>query len=186
MNNYNNSSNILSYWYSQIKTKGIWSFISKAAKHLRRFLFISRLIRYATLVIAVIETSATLVLVATGFLIALPITIISLGVTAVIGMFAFRKYNPTIEKEINEAEKIVFIEAKKGFYRKKTAYLNRMALTFRNEGYTVFVVSHSFAADRFLSARKAGDHLWVIRLNYYYAIKKKFLKDIDDKLTYIY
>lgn len=186
MNSYNNSNNIFSYWYSQIKTKGIWGFITKAAKHVRRFFFISRLIRYATLVIAVIETSATLVLVATGFVIAIPIALISLGITAIIGLFAFRKYNPIIKNVINDADKIVFIEAKKGFFRKKTAFLNRMAVTFRNEGYTVFIVSHSLTADRFPAARRAGDRIWVIRLNYYYVIKKKFLNDKDDKLTYIY
>lgn len=184
--NFDRSNNIFSYWYNSLKSTGIWNVISKCAKHIRRYFFISRLIKIITAIIAVIETSATLIIVATGFLVALPFILLALGFTALLGIFSYRKYDPKIERDIKIAKKIIFIEAKKGFYRKRSAYLNRMARCFRDEGALVFVVSKGLHTDRFLSARKADRDLWVIRLGYYYHLKKRFLKDKDNIITYIY
>lgn len=158
----------------------------KATKHARRYLFISRLIKYASLVIAFIETSATLIVVATGFLIAIPVALLSVGITALLSLAKYKKINPVISKELEEAEKIIFIEAKKGYNRKKAAYLNHMAKCFKDEGYTVIIVSRSFRTDKMLSAKKTEDGIWIAMLNYYYVIKRKFLADKTDKITYIY
>lgn len=184
---FNHSSNIFAYWYAHIKSNGIWSFLTRASRYVRRYLFISRLIKYASLIIAVIETSATLVLVATAFVAAIPLAVISFSFTALLSALKYKKINPMIKAELEKADKIIFIEAKKGYNRKKSAYLNRMAVCFKEEGYTVIIVSRSFFTDRMLSAKKTKEGVWVVMLNYFFVIKRKFLSQIDEsKLIYIY
>lgn len=183
---YDKYNNVLSYRFGQIKNNGTWNTIIRITRYARRYIFISRLIRYTSAVIAFIETSAILVIALTVILAALPFLAVSFLFTVLFSISKQKKYNPIIEKETEEADKIVFIDAPKGFYRKKAAYLNRMAETFHTEGYTVFVISHSYVTDRFTTARKAADGIWVIKLSYYFIIKKRFLKGKEDKLTYIF
>ena len=183
---YNNANNIFSYSYNRARSTGLWNTLKRISRHVRRYLFISRLIKIMTFIIALIETSATLVIAATAVVIAVPIAVLSIAVTAILSLIKFKKHDPAIKRDIDSADKIVFIEARKGYFRNKTAYLHRMARCFRDEGYTVFIVSHSYRVDRFLSARMPEERIWVIHLNYYYNIKRKLLKNKEDKLTYIY
>ena len=183
---YDNYNNIFSYWYGNIKENGIWNTVLRISKYTRRYFFISRLIKYAAAVIAFIETSATLVVVFTALVIMIPIALTAIMLTALINVFQYKKLNPQIELDIKKSDKIVFIDAKKGYFRKKEHYLNQMAKTFRDEGYTVFVISHSALHDRFTAARRRGECFWVIKLNYYFVIKKLFLKGKEDSLTYIF
>lgn len=185
-NFYSRSGSIFSYWYNRIKNIGAVTLILRAAKYIKRYLLITRLIKIAAVILAIIETSAVLILAATGVILMLPFLLAAFIITAISGKRGYGKYNPLIKAAIDKAEKIVFIEAKKGFFRKRHSYLRIMCQCFQNEGYTVFVVSGSLGYDRFLSARRIDEKIWVIKLNYYYHIKKKYLKNKDQKLTYIY
>ncbi len=182
---YNKFNNIFSYRYGQLKENGIWNMILRTTRYARHYLFFSRLIKYTAAIVAFIETSATLVVIATGFIIAIPIFALSIAVTAILSISKYKKYDPLLSKDIKNAQKIIFIDAPKGYFRKPSAYLNRMANSFRDEGYTVIVVSHSVFNDRFLAAKNPENNIWVIKLNYYFSIKKKFLKDKEDMITYI-
>ncbi|MBR5515618.1 MAG: hypothetical protein IKU52_05400 [Clostridia bacterium] len=183
---FNKSNNVFSYWYSCVKTKGAWSIITRFAKYARRYLFISRMIKYAALIIAFIETSATLVIAASVLIIAIPLILTGFVLTLIISSVKYKRTDPVISKELEEAQKIIFIEAPKGYNRKKSAYLNRMAECFNNEGYKVIVVSRSYRCDRILCAKRTESGIWVVMLNYYFVIKRKFLENKEDKITYIY
>jgi hypothetical protein len=104
------------------------------------------------------------------------------GITALISVMGYRRYNKLISDDIANA-RIVVIDAKKGYFRAKERYLNNMARCFKNEGYTVLVISHSFTADRFLTARNAEERIWVMKLNYFFVLKKQL---DPDRLIYIY
>ncbi len=179
---YDKYKSLMSYRYGQLKENGLWNIAMRTVKYTRRYFLISRLIRYASYIIAIIETSATLIVLFTALVIAIPILLISFLITALLSVSQCRRYNSKVYADIISADKIAVIDAKKGYYRKKQAYLNRMAKCFRDEGYTVFVVSHSFRNDRFLVARHEGERLWIIKLHYLFIIKKKF----KDNITYIY
>lgn len=80
----------------------------------------------------------------------------------------------------------MFIYTERGYFDKRSQFLRGMAKDFEAQGYYVFVVSTSLFRDHFTTAKKIDDGLWVIKLNYFYNIKRKFLKNYDSsKLTYI-
>lgn len=183
---YDNYNNIVSYWYGNIKENGFFNLVLRASKYTRRYFFISKIIKYAAAVIAFIETSATLVVVFTALVIMIPVSLLTMLVTAIINIFQYKKLNPEIAYDIEKSDKIIFIDAKKGYNRKRKHYLNHMAESFICEGYTVFVISHSLFSDRFTAARKEGESLWVVKLNYFFVIKRLFLRGKEEIITYIY
>ncbi|MBR4882070.1 MAG: hypothetical protein IKU19_09050 [Clostridia bacterium] len=179
---YDKYRSLLSYRYGQLKENGLWNIAMRAVRYTRRYFLISRLIRYASYIIAAIETSAVLIVVFTALVILLPIALLLFGITVVLSVSQYKKYNRLISEDIKD-RKLVIIDAKKGYFRKTEAYLNNMAKCFRNEGYTVLVISHSFVCDAFLVARKAEDNIWVLKLNYFFILKKQLM---TDDITYIY
>ncbi len=179
---YDKYKSLLSYRYGQLKENGLWNIAMRTVRYTRRYFLISRLIRYASYIIAAIETSAVLIIVFSALLILLPIALVLFGITVALSTSQYKKYNRLISEDIKN-KKIVVIDAKKGYFRRKQAYLNNMARCFRDEGYTVFVISRSFTCDKFLVARKAEDNIWVLKLNYFFILKKR-LK--TDDITYIY
>ena len=179
---YDKYSSLLSYRYGRLKEHGLWNIAVKTVRYTRRYFFISRLIRYASYIATAIETSAVLIIVFSVILALLPVVLVIFGITALISVMGYRRYNKLISDDIANA-RIVVIDAKKGYFRAKERYLNNMARCFKNEGYTVLVISHSFTRDRFLTARKAEERVWVMKLNYFFVLKKQL---DPDRLIYIY
>ncbi len=179
---YDKYKSLLSYRYGQLKENGLWNIAMRTIRYTRRYFLISRLIRYASYIIAAIETSAVLLVVFSVLVILLPISLLLFGITVILSMSQYKKYNRLISDDIKD-RKIVVIDAKRGYFHKKQSYLKNMAKCFRNEGYTVLVVSHSFTRDKFLVAKKAEEKIWVLKLNYFFILKKQI--ETDD-ITYIY
>jgi len=178
--------NIFSYFIDLVKTNGVFTRANKIMKYTRRYFFISRIIKYMSLIITFIETSAILVVISTVILVSIPVTLVSLGIVSLFEKRHHKKYDVDIEHMINHHDKIMFIYASRGFYSKKSSFLRGMSKDFADQGYMVFVVSNSLLNDRFSTARKIDDSVTLIKLNYFYHIKKKFLNDIDkSRLTFI-
>ena len=183
---YCNYNNIFSYYYNNIKSTGLWNTLLKISKFTKSYFFISRLVKYAAVVVAFIETSASLIIASAVLLVLIPIVCVSSFVTYISCLRQYKKVNPVMQKVVDNSKKLVFIDAKKGYFRKETHYINNMAKQFRDEGNTVFVVSHSLLHDRFVSVRKAEKGIWVVKMNYYFTLKRKILSNCDKKTTYIY
>ena len=155
----------------------------RTVRYTRRYFLISRILRYASYLIAAVETSAVLILVFSGLLMVLPFAAVGFTVTAVLSKVSSRKYNKIITDDLRYTHKTVVIDAKRGYFRRKEAYLNRMAHCFRDEGYTVIVVSHAHFTDRFLTAARADERIWVVKLNYFFSLKRT----VDSgNVTYVY
>ena len=172
--------NIFSFATDKIKSNGVFARANRLMKYTRRYFFISRLIKYMSTIIAFIETSATLVVLSTVLLISIPVTCLILAVVSLWGFYRYRSFNPRMGELISKSQKIMFIYAPHGYGSKKAAFMRGMARDFTKRGYTVFIVSNSLLTDRFSAARQVGERLWILKLNYFYTVKKKFLTDAPD------
>ena len=178
--------NIFTFFTDRIKSNGVFSRAGRLVKYTRRYFFFSRLIKYMSTVIAFIETSATLVILSTVLLVSIPVTFLILGAGWLVGLYHNRKFDPTAERMLEGDGKVMFIFSARGFNSKKSGFLRGMAADFANDGYTVFVVSDAPFCDRFITASEKSDSLCVIKLNYFYRMKKKYLSMLDQsRLTYI-
>lgn len=178
---YDKYKSLLSYRYGQLKKNGLWNIALRTVRYTRRYFLISRLIRFVSYIIAAIETSAVLLVVLSALLVLLPVIIIIFGIIVIFSTTKYKKYSNLISEDTNN-RKIVVIDAKKGYFG-RSAYLNNMAKCFKNEGYTVLVISRSFRNDRFLVTKKAENNIWVLKLNFFFILKKKLN---NDDIIYIY
>lgn len=179
---FNKYDSMPAYCMGLLKSHGLWKLAIRMIRYTRRYFLISKLIRYTSYIIAAIETSALLILVFSALLILAPIGLIVFGSTLILNRFGYKKLKDEILNDIYN-KKTVIIDAPKGYFRNKQAYLNNMARCFCNEGYSVLVISRSFTADRFFTAKKAANKIWVIKLSCFFMLKNKLN---TEKTTYIY
>ncbi len=177
---------IFGYLSDHVKRNGVFMTANKVVKYARRYIFISRIIKYMSLIIAIIETSAILVALTVVLLAAIPIMLVVSGIVTIIGLHKRKECNRELKKLFAKDKELMFIYTEHGYNDKHSKFLRGMAKDFKEQGYAVFVVSSSVFRDRFTTGKKIEEDLWVIKLNYFYSIKKRFIKNYDnDKLTYI-
>lgn len=177
---------IISYLGDRIRQNGVFSAVSRILKYARRYFFITRIIKYLSFIIAIVETSAIMIILAAILVIVIPIMLILTGIAALIGIRKRKEFNVILSPLFDGKRNIMFIYTEQGYYNKKSTFLRGMARDFKERGYAVFVVSSNPIHDRFTTATEIDDGLYIIKLGYFYGIKKRFLKNFDtSKLTYI-
>ena len=186
---FNEFGNIFSYSSDRIKRNGVFSRANTVMKHARRgFLItriIARIIKYASAIIAFIETSAVTVVIATILVISIPIAALTTAAVSLFSSYRLKKMSGDIAEMFDGEKKVIFILSEHGYNTEKAAFMRAQAHSFVDEGYRVFVVSQPIFRDG-TTARKIKDDLWVIKLNSFYIIKRRFLKDFDDsKLIFV-
>ena len=178
--------NIFSFYGDRLKHNGVFNTANRIMKYARRYLLISRIIKYMSLIIAFIETSAVLVLLSTVMLVSVPIMLVSATVLSLISLIQYRDFSKIAAPQIENSEKVVFIDAQRGFNNKKSRFLQGMTADLAKGGYLVFIISHSTLRDGINAVKQIGDSRWVIKLSCFYLLKRRVLKNTDDsKMVYI-
>ncbi len=168
--------NYLKYKYNLIKSTDVWNVTGRIFAYSRRSLFIARLFKYASLIIAFIETSAVFLLTATVLLIIIPSALVLALILMIVDTIAGRKYNDKILSQI-KGKKILFLIAQKGYKKERGSYFDRLASDYAKDGrYYVIVISKSLRDGLFLTARFNEERLVVIRETYFFRLKRALIK----------
>lgn len=170
------------YTLGRIRSNSLFSTSLRLYRYARGYLIISRIIRYAAAIITFIETSATMIVIFGALLIAVPLLLASYAVLRLCGTIAHARRRDRPEYYIRENDKVMFILAEKPYSSKRSKYLRFMAKDFADRGYRVFVVSRYIFRDGMRSVSKKGRRLYVVKLFYYYSMKKRL---ISEDVTYI-
>lgn len=181
--------NAFSYFFGRIAQNGIIRRANSVMKRARWGLLISRIIarviKYASFIIAFIETSAVTVVIAATLIVTVPIAAVTMAFISLLSLYTVRKERAGIEKMFEGDSKIMFIFAERGFGGKRSAFTEGMARDFAKNGFNVFVVSRPVLKDC-VTAQKIDENLWVLKLNSFYIIRRKYLKKADpSKLIFI-
>ena len=177
---------IFGFYGDVIKRNGAFSRANRLMKYARSYMLISRLIKYMSMIISFIETSAVLIILSSVLLVLVPVFLVTVGVFSLFSLIQFRTFGRELAPILNGSEKVMFIFSSRGWGSKRSSFLRGMSRDFKDQGYTVFVVSRPLFKDGVNAAAKIEDGLWMIKLNYFYIIKRKFLKNFDNtKLIYI-
>lgn len=184
--NFQEYRGIFSYLNDRIRQNGVFNAAGKVIKYARRYFIIARIIRYTSFIVAIIETSAILLILSAILLLSIPTILIYTAITMLSGSGKRKEYNLKLSPLFDGTRNIMFIYTEHGYYNRKSSFLRGMANDFKNRGYTVFVVSCAPFHDHFNTAKEIGEDLYVIKLGYFYYIKKRFLSKLDStKQTYI-
>jgi len=181
--------NVFSFFFGKIRQNGLISRADKIMKRARWGLLISRLIariiKYASVVIAFIETSAVTIVIATLLIVAIPIAAVTTGIVSLFSLISVSRRKEDLKRSLEGDGKIVFIYAQRGFDNKRHRFTSNMAKDLANSGYRVFVVSRPVFRDC-LTVQKRSENLWIMKLNSFYIFKKRLMKNIDgSRLIYL-
>lgn len=168
-------ANYFKYKYNDIKSTDIYNRAERIFAYSRTSLFIARIFRYASVIIAIIETSAVFLLCATIVLIAVPVTVAAALILALFDLIGAKKFNEAIIPKLKD-KKIVFLISDKGYRsekRGKNTYFDRMTreLAADPERF-IIVVTKSIRNGRFLTAKFAADNIAVIRETYFFRLRR--------------
>ena len=179
---FNSYKTVWGYTLGRIRSNSLFSTSYRIYRYARGYLIISRIIRYAAAIITVIETSATMIVIFGALLIVIPLSLAAYGIMHLCGTLAHARRRDRPEYYIREGDKVMFILAGKPYSSKRSVYLRFMAKDFADRGYHVFVVSRYVFRDGMRSVCKKGRRLYVVKLYYFYSMKKRLIaKDV----TYI-
>lgn len=166
----------LKYKYNTLKSTDVWNTAERVVSYSRTSLFIARLFKYASAIVAFIETSAVFLICATVLLFVIPATLLLALILMLIDMAGGKKFNEKILPRLKN-KKIIFLVAQAGFRENRGTYFDNMAKDFaKNENYFTVVVSKSLRDGKFLTAKFVGDNLVVIRETYFFRLKKAIIK----------
>ena len=178
--------NIFTFYTDALRHNVLFTRANKLMRYARGYFLISKLIKYTSVAVAFVETSATLIVISSVLLALIPLFILTAAVLTVVSLSQFKRYDGELEPIFAKGGNIMFIYTGRGYSNKRAAFLRGMANGFADGGYTVFVVSRPIFRDGTGGTKKIRDGLWVVKLNYFYIMKRRFLKGADkSKMTFI-
>lgn len=168
---------LLSYIYARLRQTSVYGIADRVIKYARRTLFIGRIIRTISVIFALVETSAVVLLSAAAIAVLLPITVVALAALytadTIIGgrTLASRELRCDLSRE-----RIYVISQAGGFGEGLAAELSR-------SGAAVFVITASLKK-KFVSAQKT-DGVYYVRHAFFFRLKRRMLTRHKDKLIYL-
>ncbi len=171
-----NYESYFKYKYNSLKSTAVWSTAGRVFTYSRRSLLVARLLRYASIIIAFVETSAVFLLFSTILLIALPATLLIGLILIVVDAVSGKKNKDKVLSAVND-KKILILIAHKGYRKNRSTYFDSMVREYAKDGrYCVIVVSKSLIDGPFLTAKFQSKNLIIIRESYFFRLKRAINK----------
>jgi len=171
-----NYESYFKYKYNSLKSTAVWSTAGRVFTYSRRSLFVAKLLRYASIIIAFVETSAVFLLFSTILLIALPAMLLLGLILMIVDVISGKKNNDKILTAVRD-KKILILIAHKGYRKNRNTYFDSMVREYAKEGrYCVIVVSKSLVDGPFLTAKFHSKNLVMIRESYFFRFKRAIKK----------
>ena len=166
------------YAYHLFTTAPLYSHWQTLLSYVRRFRAIAFFFRVLTVILAVIETGALVILTTAVFLVILPLlAALMLGILLTAAIDTGRA-NRLLQKELGEKKLFVFF-----LPRENAAFLTLWAQELSKEGHGVILVSPYWILPKglgkghfYFTVRKEREDLYLIRRYYFFAFRRQVLK----------
>lgn len=188
-----NISNYPKYLYLSLCRSSLYRIWTRILSYFRRFRLLSIAFRTATKIIAIIETSAILLVTSTIFIIMLPIMIGMLVVTIIAALTHGRTLNRYLREYLQDKQVFIFFPTASpspGYGSVMHATVEGLA---ENRDNVVFVVSpHTVSScifgerHMFFIARNADENVFYIRKFYYFLLRRRVLCDMTERVSVIF
>ncbi|MBO5218278.1 MAG: hypothetical protein J6C52_02535 [Clostridia bacterium] len=168
---------LVGYLAARIRRTPLWQITGKAAAWSRRFLFLTRIFRYLTITLAVIESSVILMLAAAVFLALIPPTLIlAAGILAADAILS-RRILASGALDAALSRERIYILARTG--RFGDGFARELAAS----GAAVFVLTAD-PCRRFLGARQYHG-VWYLRHTFFFRLKRRRLASVQSRICWI-
>ena len=157
--------------------------VVKVWSKIRKYTFISSIIRIATIVIALLEKSALLLLLATAILLLLPIIIVSVTIYAVVCLTKYILIRRNILEWLTASDTVtVFITKERVFSNGEPPLFVRHATALASDptAPVILICSDSLYGARWMSLNAVA-----FRTEIFFILKRDILEKMASKTTYI-
>ncbi len=168
---------------NKLKCGAIWQTLGSLFDKIRKYTFISGVVKALTFVISLLEKSAILLLLASVLFLTLPVIFAVIAVYLTLCFFVNASWNKKIENWITASETVtVFITKERLFSTNSDKMFLRAAkLKASDDGNPILIV----CSDIFISAKWYSENILAIKESYFFAVKKKIIEKNNLNSTYI-
>lgn len=179
---YFRSSTYAGYLLRRPREGGLWQTASKLYKSIRKYTFISGLIKTFYFVLLLIEKSAILLLMVSVLILFIPLLFLAALIYVSMCIIKYIKHRKEISAWLENASKItVYLTNEKIFVKDAKLFLRDASFEASAYSHPVIVL----CTDRFISLRWYGINLLGVRSDYFFLIKKHFLSKTPGIINYI-
>ena len=169
------ANNLFSFYYSRVRRTTVWSLADRIIKYSRRFLFITRIVRYAAVIVSIIETSAMLILISTLILTVLPILTVGFIVMLTAESIVTNKRLRELDLRLDREE--IYVFAGVGEYGE--AYARSLS-----EVAAVYIVANPLK-HRFIAAKADGGIIYVSK-SFFLRLRRNYFDSTPEKMRYLF
>ncbi len=186
-------SNYPKYLYLSLCQSSPYRIWTRIMAYFRRFRFLSFAFHAAAQIIAIIETSAILLVASTIFIVMIPVMLGMLVGTLVAALTRGRALNRYLREELRNKRVFIFFPTSSpapGYGSVMHATVEGLAVSRSN---VIFVVSpHTVSScifgerHMFFMARNAEENVFYIRKFYYFLLRRRVLCDMPERVSVIF
>ncbi len=171
------SKTFLTYIYARLRQTSVYGIADRVIKYARRTLFIGRIIHMISVIFALIETSAVLLLSVAAVTALLPVAVITLAALYTADIIIGGRILASRELRCDLSRKRIYIISQAGDFGEG------FAAELSQAEATVIVITASLKK-KFLSAVKI-DGVYFVRHAFFFRLKRRMLSKCEDKLIYL-
>lgn len=166
---------------------------STPARLIKKITLFFRRVRLVRLIITIGTAAVTAVLLLPMYVVALPVMLALSGLTAFLSIFcAYRKHR-TLRRELAGKHLYVFVATDDDRLRPGSFFSRSVHQLAHMPGYAVLVISpHNFRTQglggkgAYLTARRECDGLYLVRRHYFFSLRRRVLRTIDEHMVIVY
>ncbi len=177
-----NYKNLFSFLKAKFKATQAGKRFGAVSRHLKKYLIITRILRYIRKIVIFVETSAFFIIYATVFIILIPLILFLLLITYIFSLCRYAKYNKIF------AEKIIGSKFTVYFWNGDEEILKEYISTLESQpqGNEIILIAHSGSIGTpLLAVKEKSKYIYHISMGYFYSLKKHVLDKNKGKTTYI-
>lgn len=181
------------YLYLSLRRSSPFRIWSRVMAYFRRFRFLSLIFRTAAQIIAVIETSAILIVAATIFIVMIPVMLAMLLGTLIAALTRGRALNRELSVSLRGKKVFIFFPSSSPAPDYGSVMHTTVEQLAADENNVIFVVSpHTVSScifgerHMFFMARNAAPNVFYIRKFYYFQLTRYVLCDISENVSVIF
>ncbi|MBQ8397054.1 MAG: hypothetical protein IJX53_02505 [Clostridia bacterium] len=176
------------YLLASLRATSLWGLWQQLLTAVRRWRLLSAILRWSTIILTWLETSAVFLLAVTALLAAgLPL-LVGAGVMLSVGLLQHRRCNAALSAHLAGRHIYVCVAARGAL--EPDSYFHGMvrALADRADS-AVIVVSPYFWRSHgraYVTMRRDGENLYLIRRHYFFSLRRRVLRPNSARVTILY
>lgn len=183
----------ISYLWANAKKHTLYKTAERLTGYFSKFRLVSLTLKIFGFVTIAVETSAFIFALIVVLALILPPVALFLPIILLCSASRFASDTKALKKRIGGKATIVFFMTRQHHFG-DDSFFYRNTLELSKRGYFVIAVSPFILSPKgltsskkfFLNVREEADSLFVIRQQYFFYIKKKLLKNFNQRIIYVY